>query len=718
MTQQTMTQQALAADVQEMQKEIDSLRYCLGKEQLVSEWWWLETRRLQGLLEKEASAWKNCRVTSPLTGLQQMSLGMSNEGWLWHHWETSCPCCKRPLDITVLREEESPTTPVEGSQLQCVEVTRSNSVPVYESVSCYRHRSWNVRLGEIVTAMGPLQEVHGYPMLPIRPSGAVDMRYFELLPQPPRPKNGAAARWPAAQEWQPKDTPPRYAYCAVIWGANGGYSLGAAALGARLRDLTELQPPPPVNGRPAPVIDRVLLHTDDVPPNFLEVLSQVWTLKQVDYIDGVEELYSMKGTAFDGVFTKLAAWGLADYDKVLLLDIDLVVLKAPHELFDLQPPAALIRGNGPQQHGEAISGRRFFAGEADTEYPWSQGGGINAGVILLRPCVETLQRMISEVTSKQHPEHIRGNGPEQDYLTRYFASAPWHHMHVGWNYQVHHLPYALEQVIAWRRYQLEVGGDKDFHEDERTWLAPRLLMSAEDVGIVHFSGDVKPWHLVLDAVQDRNQRRAVDHEPSSWRERDVESFGEHLLQRCCQSYSLWFTKDAPEESYAEFGCVLCDDGRIEIRHPLDTGGTDDGSQRRADIMDVVDLTVSKIRGITSRALYEWRTAAERFLEAAPGAVEALGSPAAPSADCFLPGTFVEALWPPIFDGRNPRWLEAMVVSVHADGRHVVRYRSGGSWGDTERGVVRERLRLLEYDVQGQDGDNDGLVRADDAPHLE
>lgn len=73
--------------------------------------------------------------------------------------------------------------------------------------------------------------------------------------------------------------PPRYAYCAVIWGANGGYALGAAALGARLRELTEAEPPRPRGGL-APTMDRVLLHTDDVPENFLRVLSEVRAVRR------------------------------------------------------------------------------------------------------------------------------------------------------------------------------------------------------------------------------------------------------------------------------------------------------------------------------------------------------------------------------------------------------------------------------------------------------
>ena len=34
---------------------------------------------------------------------------------------------------------------------------------------------------------------------------------------------------------------------------------------------------------------------------------------------------------------------------------------------------------------------------------------------------ETPTQMVSEVTSEVHPEHVPGCGPEQDYLSRFFA---------------------------------------------------------------------------------------------------------------------------------------------------------------------------------------------------------------------------------------------------------------------------------------------------------
>ena len=91
-----------------------------------------------------------------------------------------------------------------------------------------------------------------------------------------------------------------------MWGANAGYVLGALVLGRRLKELLAQEAASEAGGE----ADLVLLHTDDVPFNFLEELSKVWSLERTEYIDGVQELYTTKGTRFDGVFTKLNATGL------------------------------------------------------------------------------------------------------------------------------------------------------------------------------------------------------------------------------------------------------------------------------------------------------------------------------------------------------------------------------------------------------------------------
>lgn len=137
----------------------------------------------------------------------------------------------------------------------------------------------------------------------------------------------------------------------------------------------------------------------------------------------------------------------------------------------------------PHRHGDVIDGRVFFLGREDTKWSWGQGTGINAGVMLWQPDRRIFQEMLDEIQDPQHLEHCKGNGPEQDFLSRFWADAPWTHIGVEYNFQLHQMFFAL-------------------HPD-RANTAERaiLVQNPSDIKIVHFSGEptAKPWHRVLDA---------------------------------------------------------------------------------------------------------------------------------------------------------------------------------------------------------------------------
>ena len=137
----------------------------------------------------------------------------------------------------------------------------------------------------------------------------------------------------------------------------------------------------------------------------------------------MEDLYISKGSVFDGVFTKLFVWQLVEYDKVLLLDLDIIPCKSLAELFEMRCPAALIRGQGEISHGQNVDGKLFFRGANCPDHPWGQGGGINAGVILLQPDMTIFTQMLAEVTCKNHPCHVAGAGPEQGLLVSFFCGS-------------------------------------------------------------------------------------------------------------------------------------------------------------------------------------------------------------------------------------------------------------------------------------------------------
>ena len=163
------------------------------------------------------------------------------------------------------------------------------------------------------------------------------------------------------EPWTRHPRGSRHAFVTALWGANASYKLGALVLGSRLRELS-------------PHIERVLVHTDNVPSNYLEAFEKdgLWQLRKVDYIDGVSDYIA----------------------KVLLLDLDIILLKPLDELFQLPCPATMMRGQGEENHAAEVDGHRFFGTEDYQDYPWAQSGGINAGLILLQPDYNVFQQML------------------------------------------------------------------------------------------------------------------------------------------------------------------------------------------------------------------------------------------------------------------------------------------------------------------------------------
>lgn len=456
----------------------------------------------------------------------------------------------------------------------------------------------------------------------------------------------------------------RCGFAVCVWGANAGYALGALVLGRRLQELSSH-------------IDRILLHTDDVPLNYLDAFScdDLWQLRQVDYVDGVAELYTEKGYIFDGVFTKISAWKQDDYHRLLLLDLDIIPFEPMHDLFDLDCPAAMVRASGDRlEHGAAVDGSWFFRGEDDWEWPWGQSGGVNAGVMLIEPNEDIYWQMYREVTCNGHPGHVQGSGPEQDYFSRFFAArsgCQWHHIDVVWNYQLHHVPFSLERLLAWYKSFQDAG--QEMSPSDVSWRPVRMCCSG-NIRNVHYSGDIKLWHMFLRTSATRDRRRSVKHEISAGVVDDKE-FAKYLLSDQ-DSYSLWFSRTAPEDAYKRYACTRKGEN-------IFVG--------EKDVTDVVDEMCELLLGVATAATTIWRKCAEALIRDRIGLLEDIQKPAVPP-NRHLPGTCVEVCYE--WSSGWEDWLEATVLSVHADGKYVVKYASKWSWGDTERRVDNGRVRLL------------------------
>lgn len=291
----------------------------------------------------------------------------------------------------------------------------------------------------------------------------------------------------------------RCAYVITLWGSSPEYVLGAMVLGWSLR-------------RTQTPHDMVVVHTSDVSSAALDLLQQVgWIPREVEHIDATTRLAQegCENMRFAKVFTKLRVLELVEYSKILMLDIDLLVRENVDHLFDVQAPAAMVRGPEVRyEHGGRVYGRYFFCGSRDDRYSWGQASGINAGVMLLQPDAEVFQQMLLEVRDSNHPEHIRGNGPEQDYLSRFYTS-DWHHLSVAYNFQLHHMYFALSPAYD---------GIAD-----RT----KFILNSDLIKIIHYSSEPKPWSRLLE-----EQYRSYTDE--QWLEEVLLSFS---------GYRAWVLKD-------------------------------------------------------------------------------------------------------------------------------------------------------------------------------
>lgn len=286
---------------------------------------------------------------------------------------------------------------------------------------------------------------------------------------------------------RPDGTSGRYAYTTLLYGPScHSYFLGALVLVEGLRRF---------GGLSSSVVP-VLMHTPDVPQSYCKVLEQAgWICREVDYIKDVARslFHNWRSSRFIDVFTKLRALQLDDFDKVLLLDLDILVRDgcAPggniDSLFSLKPPAAMKRGDPVPQHGEEVPYSKLWGHptrrRGDELPPHQQASGINAGVMLFRPDREIFAQIDHEVHDWFHPEHYGTYMPEQEYISRLFGTFDrWTHISCRFNFEIdknERVPHDFSEA----------------HEVVRAGGTPGHVGAT----VLHYSGTgIKPWDLLYE----------------------------------------------------------------------------------------------------------------------------------------------------------------------------------------------------------------------------
>ena len=209
---------------------------------------------------------------------------------------------------------------------------------------------------------------------------------------------------------------PKLAYCALMYGSSPSHTIIANAL-AMADSLQSSEFP------------LTLLVTHDVPDFAIDLFrssSLFEEIRTVPYLMADAGLF--KKDWFREVFTKLHIFNLTDFDKVLFLDLDVVVT-------DVAAMDALLRSSMRFAAMENSKGHR--AGSMWLRHGEVMGdhcGLINAGVILVSPDATLFDLMVADF-SHPSPSHVPGMTPEQFYLARVFGRH-MHHLDQRYNFEV------------------------------------------------------------------------------------------------------------------------------------------------------------------------------------------------------------------------------------------------------------------------------------------
>lgn len=236
----------------------------------------------------------------------------------------------------------------------------------------------------------------------------------------------------------------KYAYVTVLYG-NNIYLTGALVLGFTLMKTKTKH-------------DRVILVTSDVSMEYRNILSIVYNrVVEIDYVDVSSEIFSDENTRFRDVFTKLRSFQLIEYDKIILLDLDMIIVKNIDHLFQLKTPAACLK-HYYVPYGHLIPPKMICQNNKLV-------GSINAGLMLLKPDLEEWNNIQTDIKKSNQINQYRY--PEQDYLSLRYCCC-WTSITFNYNFQ-----FGLTKRVKKCHYK------------------------ANDIYVIHYSSSYKPWNRLL-----------------------------------------------------------------------------------------------------------------------------------------------------------------------------------------------------------------------------
>ncbi|KAH7463993.1 hypothetical protein FOMA001_g17969 [Fusarium oxysporum f. sp. matthiolae] len=187
----------------------------------------------------------------------------------------------------------------------------------------------------------------------------------------------------------------------------------------------------------------------------------------VEKISGIgnDNLKAIGRPDLHDTLTKLQLWSQTQFDRILFLDADTLVLSNLEHLFDL--PSSVELAAAPD------------LGFSDC---------FNSGVMLLKPSSSTFSEL-RQFASKT----ASFDGGDQGLLNIFFGDGSRHHPSMSYKDAQHVLG---QNGVAHERnwYRLSCTYNLAMHQVYRLYI-PATLRYANEHKVLHFIGKLKPWHF-------------------------------------------------------------------------------------------------------------------------------------------------------------------------------------------------------------------------------
>lgn len=180
------------------------------------------------------------------------------------------------------------------------------------------------------------------------------------------------------------------------------------------------------------------------------------TIRLTSQIDTPNRISSdVPNAHWNNTFDKLQIWGLTQFEKLVFLDSDLLIINNIDSLFEQEPFSGVCAG-------KSYPGNEHFK-------------GINSGVMVIVPDLKIKQELIGLIptVSRAYQKQNRNMGDQdiiQWYLTEQWDNTPSLQLDEGYNVFADFLSYYIRNL----GYSWNVEGNKIIY-------------------VIHFIGKTKPW---------------------------------------------------------------------------------------------------------------------------------------------------------------------------------------------------------------------------------